>query len=299
MTRKPRIEFKGCLYHVITKGNNGDFILEKAEDKLMYLHLIQKYKERYPFKLYAYCIMDNHVHLLIEQEEMALSKIMQGIQQSYTQKFNKKYERTGHVFQQRYRAEICNKESYLLHLIRYIHNNPCKAGLEGGLNYRWSSHKIYIGNADSELVDIEYILKHFSDDKRRSVSKYKDFMNIKGGNYEDGISEYLLEDFQYHTNEEITKSKEHIDEIILKICNMKNIGLQDLTKKSKIRTYSEIRKAIVLISDKYSETTVSELAMKLNIPVSMVSKIKSGISKRTDDVDQIIREFEEKEKKKA
>jgi REP element-mobilizing transposase RayT len=83
MARKPRIEYPGGLYHVMCRGNNGEYVLK--EDKSDYIRFIEKYKERYSFKLYAYCIMDNHVHLLIETGAIPLSKIMQGIQQSFTQ----------------------------------------------------------------------------------------------------------------------------------------------------------------------------------------------------------------------
>lgn len=92
--------------------------------------------ERYDFKLYAYCIMDNHVHMLIEVKDVPLSLIMQGIQQSYTQRYNIKYMRGGHVFQQRYKGILCDKEGYLLQLIIYIHNNPVKAGFESQINYK-------------------------------------------------------------------------------------------------------------------------------------------------------------------
>ena len=91
---------------------------------------------------------------------------MQGIQQSYTQRYNKKYKRTGHVFQQRYKVEICNKDQYLFQLIKYIHNNPVKARLERGLNYKWSSHKEYISNRRSELIEVDYILRLFGNNKK-------------------------------------------------------------------------------------------------------------------------------------
>ena len=127
MARKPRIEYPGAFYHVMCRGNNGEHILHNDEDKKFYLYLIQKYKERYCFRIFAYCIMDNHVHMLIQTGDVPLSKIMQGIQQSFTQGYNSKYCRTGHVFQQRYKAILVDGDSYLLQLIKYIHYNPVEA----------------------------------------------------------------------------------------------------------------------------------------------------------------------------
>lgn len=89
MPRKPRVEFPGALYHVMCRGNNGESIFSRESDKSLYFALVKKYKKRFDFRLYAYCIMDNHAHLLVETGEVPLSKIMQGIQQSYTQSFNK------------------------------------------------------------------------------------------------------------------------------------------------------------------------------------------------------------------
>jgi putative transposase len=129
MARKPRIYYPGALYHVIVKGNNGEDVFKEESHKNKYLDIIASYKTMMGFILYAYCIMDNHAHLLIEVRDIPLSKIMQRIQQVYTQWFNHKYKRTGHVFQQRYKALLCDKDSYLLQLVRYIHNNPVKADL--------------------------------------------------------------------------------------------------------------------------------------------------------------------------
>ncbi|WP_432404137.1 transposase [Wukongibacter sp. M2B1] len=119
MPRKPRVHYEGALYHVIVRGNNKRCIFDIDNDKLEYLKRVKKYKEKYEGKLYAYVIMDNHAHLLIEVLRTPLSKIMQLIQQTYTQYYNKKYDRTGHVFEQRYKAILCNRDEYLLELIRY------------------------------------------------------------------------------------------------------------------------------------------------------------------------------------
>ncbi|WP_084112119.1 transposase [Paramaledivibacter caminithermalis] len=154
--RKPRIHFEGALYHVIVRGNNKNYIFEDDKDKLEYLMRVKKYKEKYRSKLYSYVIMDNHAHLLIEVSNTPLTKIMQLIQQTYTQYYNKKYNRTGHVFEQRYKAILCNKDEYLLTLIRYIHKNPERANISD-INYKWSSHQEYIGNKLG-ICDVDFPL---------------------------------------------------------------------------------------------------------------------------------------------
>lgn len=290
MARKPRIDYKGALYHVMCRGNNREEILKEEENKQMYLDLIKKYKKRYGFKLYAYCIMDNHVHMLIEREDVALSKIMQGIQQSYTQRYNKKYERTGHVFQQRYKAQLCNKNEYLLQLIKYIHMNPVKAGLEEGLNYKWSSHRIYIRGEDEDLIDLEFVTGLFSKNPEKWIKIYNEFMNINNRNIEN-IEKYLLDEKEYlnKKDEEILeKIRLDIDELIEIVCKVGEVKKENIIKRAKIKKYSDVRKAIVLLSEKYVEISNTELAKKLNIAPSMVSKIKSGISKKNEEVERLI-----------
>ena len=136
MSRKPRIHNEGALYHVIIRGNNREYIFKEELWKKQYLEIIMRYKQKYKFKLYAYVIMDNHAHLLIEVNHVPLSKVMQCIQQVFTQMFNREQKRTGHVFEQRYKSILCDKDEYLLMLIRYIHQNPLRAGLENGVDYR-------------------------------------------------------------------------------------------------------------------------------------------------------------------
>jgi len=95
MARKPRIEFEGALYHVITRGNQRQRVFKDMEDHWRYLKILADYKIRYEYALYAYVLMSNHVHLLIETRETPLSKILQGINQSYTMYFNRKYGTVG------------------------------------------------------------------------------------------------------------------------------------------------------------------------------------------------------------
>nr|WP_281391325.1 transposase [Alkalicella caledoniensis] len=188
------------FYHVMYRGSNGEYIFRNNQDKELYLFLVDKYKERYGFKLYAYCIMDNHVHLLIETGKVPLSKIMQGIQQSYTQRINLKHSRTGHVFQQRYKALLCDWESYLLQLVKYIHLNPVEAWIYNGLNYKWSSHQDYLKVNKKSVVEVEFILEMLGGDIKRGVKEYRRFMNLDQGKME--LSEFVLDEKKVHATVE-------------------------------------------------------------------------------------------------
>ena len=127
MARKPRIEFEGAFYHVITRGNQRQKIFRDEKDYKKYLEILSEYKKQYKYCLYSYILMNNHIHLLLETQDFPLSKIQQGINQRYTMYFNKKHKTVGHLFQGRYKAILCDKDKYLLSLIKYIHLNPVRA----------------------------------------------------------------------------------------------------------------------------------------------------------------------------
>lgn len=160
MSRRPRVFAPGLLYHVIVRGNQRRKTFRRDEDYKAYLDRLEKYRGRCRVKIYAYCLMPNHVHLLLETGTTPLAKLMQGLQQSYTQYFNRGYRKVGHLFQGRYKAIICDKDKYLLSLIRYIHLNPVRAGLsKRPERYAYSGHASYLMNGTPKVIEIGPILR--------------------------------------------------------------------------------------------------------------------------------------------
>ena len=209
MPRQPRIEFEGAFYHVITRGNQRQNIFRDDKDFEKYLNIVGRYKERYVFKLYAYTLMSNHVHLLLETGRVGLSKVFQGINQSYTLYFNHKYKLSGHLFQGRYKAILCDKDAYLLSLLKYIHLNPVRVGMvKNAGDYRWSSHRVY-SEADKEkdLIDEDFVLGLFSANKSNARNLYGAFIaeakTIESRDVYRTVEQQLLGDEAFV--EEITK----------------------------------------------------------------------------------------------
>ena len=144
---------------MIVRGNYRQKTFLNARDYQGYLERLGRYRKKFGVTVYAYCLMSNHVHLLVETGFQPLSRFMQGLQQSYTQYFNRKHHKIGHLFQGRYKAIVCEKDEYLLTLVRYIHLNPIRAKLVQKLDdYPYCGHREYCGSRASEVLEPSRVL---------------------------------------------------------------------------------------------------------------------------------------------
>jgi len=197
MARKPRVHFPGALYHVIVRGNKGQRVFRREADFKLYLRLLGEYKEVFDFVLCAYALMPTHVHLLVEARDKPLSGFMQRLQFRYTRNYNIRYRTWGHLFQGRYKAILCEKDSYLVELSAYIHLNPVRAGLvRHPMEYRWTSYGSYLNGGKMGIVDVEPVLGHFSANKGRAVRAYEQYVQDHMGDGHRGEF-YKVEDQRF------------------------------------------------------------------------------------------------------
>jgi len=179
MPRQQRIKSDSGYYHIMLRGNERSNIFKDDEDKRRFMETMFEKKDRDRFYLHAFCLMDNHVHLMLREGVEDVATVMKRITVSYVYYFNKKYKRVGHLFQDRYKSETVEQDKHLLALARYIHQNPVKAGMvEKAADYRWSSYSCYL-NDDyfSKMLDTETILGLFSENKEVAFKRYKAYMN--------------------------------------------------------------------------------------------------------------------------
>ncbi|MBL7130491.1 MAG: transposase [Candidatus Omnitrophica bacterium] len=160
MPRTARLLLNNVCYHVITRGNQSKKVFLDNKDFNVYLRLLRKYKLKYKFKIYAYCLMKNHVHIIIDpKDHNDLSKIMQGLNQSYAIYFNHRYHKNGHLWQERYKSMIIAKDAYFANCLNYIEANPMRAGIAKTLQwYNWSSYKYRISGRRNRLLDFIDVL---------------------------------------------------------------------------------------------------------------------------------------------
>jgi putative transposase len=179
MTRSIRIEYAGALYHVTSRGDRQEDIYIDDVDRSNFLTLLAQVSKDYTWLVHAYCLMDNHYHLLVETPDGNLSKGMRQLNGVYTQLSNRYHGKVGHVFQGRYKAILVQKENYLLELARYIVLNPVRARMvREAKDWPWSSYCKTAGILDDDsLLTTEWLLSVFSKKRGTAQKKYIEFVN--------------------------------------------------------------------------------------------------------------------------
>ena len=175
MSRKARKLSSIDIYHVMIRGNRKQDIFLEDDDRFKFIKVLKKTKQKKEYMLYAYCLMNNHVHLLIKEKDEQLSQTMKRINVSYVNYFNQKYQQIGHLFQDRFRSEPIEDENYLLAVLSYIHNNPLNAFIAKNLEeYAWSSYCLYIKELSQRntLIECKDILSLFSPDKDKAIDLF-------------------------------------------------------------------------------------------------------------------------------
>ena len=271
MPRVQRVKGEFSTYHVVQRGNEKREIFRKDEDKYRFLETLAKTREKYNFLLYAYCLMDNHIHLLLNDNGNDISKFMKSINVSYVSYFNRVYQRCGHLFQDRFKSELVKDDRYLLEVSRYIHNNPVKAKMvERPDEFEWSSYNIYSGKANDTLglLDTSMILNYFSGNNPKSVSEYEKFV-AESQEAEDFIldiaeehRELAPEHYVYING--ITMAKERVEQILVE---------EKMTIEELLENRSQ-RNEIIRIFRRNSSLNLTELGELFGgISKSQVSRI--------------------------
>jgi len=304
MPRKPRIEVAGGLYHVITRGNNRRKIFRSRDDYLKFTDFVQQQKSKLPFYLYAYCLMPNHVHLLMEMRDDFVSRIMQRILTSYSQYHNRKYNKVGHVFQGRYKSILCQTDQYLGELVRYIHLNPVRAKIvRRPEDFEYSGHRAYLGLDRTGLVDAELVLRHFGTTKKRAVESYIRFVQAS-------LGEKSRDDYYRAAEGRLLGSEEFVEEITNRAGKQRgsrpafdrtsvedllsaaeqSSGLtrQELCSKSKNRETVAVKESVI-VAGREQGITNRELAEALGIDASAVTRRVEAARARGADSPDLVR----------
>ncbi len=284
MSRPLRIEYDGALYHITSRGNAREAIFLNDEDRKLFLDILGSVKERSNWLCHAYCLMDNHYHLIVETPEGNLSKGMRQLNGVYTQRFNKQHNRVGHLFQGRYKAIVVDKENYLLEMSRYVVLNPVRAkAVKKPEEWKWSS---YLGTAGLEkphqLLTSGWILGRFGREKKKARDRYITFVQegISGRAIWDELAGQCLLGTRNFVDrlKKYLDNRENVKEIPVRQRLIGRPALEALFPEGKVRSRLE-RNAIIEAATKKHGYEQKQVADHLNLHYSTISRLLNEKSK--------------------
>lgn len=292
MARKPRLHYPGACYHVILRGNAGQDVFFNIQDQSRFFLLLQEGIEKYGHRIHGYCLMTNHIHLIVQVDEVSLSRIMQNVSFRYTSYINRRLKQAGHLFQGRYKAILIDADSYLLQLIRYIHNNPVRVGMvKAPEDYSWSSHNVYLGNGSATWLTKDLVLSQFSRQKHRAVELYQNYVSA-------GTNETYRKEFhQGNVKGQVLGEDHFVDRVLAKesqklsgsltleqvlqaVCKHYEVDEDDLSSGSRQKWISEPRSVVALIVRETPHLSLTELGNRIERDLSGLSQAAGRLDKR-------------------
>jgi REP element-mobilizing transposase RayT len=291
ITRSHRRIQPGVPYHVISRVNNQEFLLENHHCKDKYLTLLKQAKQRYDFNLFAYCIMDNHVHLIMRMNANSLSSVIQWLNQKFAFDVNKRMGRNGHLFGDRFKAYPILGDEKVRETIKYIHRNPLAANMVETLIYPWSSHHIYIGRPEKAWFEASEGLELFKDGTSNAKNNYLNFVN-KMGDVERLVAQKILSERDVNRIEDIQLPGDHeyilsrpqcearaniqgqLDLVFGRLCLMNKLDYptirdqvrDNITKKTTFQRFKRVGLALSKISQELQIATSDEVNAYLKLP---------------------------------
>ena len=235
MPRKAREKTKDAIFHIMARSISEVDLFKDKDDKLKYISLVKKYQKLYKFRVYGYCLMDNHVHMIIDANGADISDIMHSINFAYAGYFNILHKRHGHLFQDRFKSEIVGDVNYLLALSAYVHNNPTdiKGYAECPEKYEFSSLAVYLGLRQDpyELVEDDFVMSMFGSNPKTARERYIKFVYICNDKKLIKDIEFKDEKTEYRSERTILVREIKSEEIIKFIIN--KMGVSQIKLRSK------------------------------------------------------------------
>ena len=291
MPRKPRLHVPGALYHVTLRGNNRQAIYFTDADRHRWMKLLGEGTHRYRCRVHAYCWMTNHVHLAVQISDVPLDRLMHWLALSYSRQTNQRLKRTGHLFERRYAPKLVDADSYLLELVRYIHRNPVEASIVADpRQYRWSSHRAYLGGHCPRWLTVSWVLSCFSADLRAARRAYAAFMAddtetpealIIGNESDERVigDDHFLDQIDDTIGSPGTRRT--LSELIGEYCEHYQVTEAQLASPGRMRHYCDIRARIAAAAQWEGVATLHEVAQRFGRSDSAISRSVIRLQQKT------------------
>ena len=307
MRRKPRIHAPGAVYHVILRGNARQDIFSDDRDRFRFYDILGKSTGRFRHRILAFCLMDNHVHLAVQVGDVPLSRIMQNVSLRYTQWFNWRHQKCGHLFQGRYKAILVDADSYLLELAAYLHLNPVRAKItDDPEQYQWSSHSAYLGKETLSWLHSAPVLSQISDNVGRASRIFASYVAGKRGEGRKGefhgeksLDYRLFGDDRFVEDildrpEAVLEKKPDVATVVDTVVRICGTSHEQLSVHGQVRTASEARALAAWATRELSDGTLAELATILKRSPSSLTcaatrlearlETNEGLAKKVDEL---------------
>jgi len=323
MPRQARIDYPGAFHHVIVRGIQEKYIFKEEYDKKELYTRLKNILEKSNLQIYAWSIMSNHFHLAIQTGKTSLSEFMRQLLTGYAINYNKRHKRLGYIFQNRYKSIVCDKEEYLLSLIRYIHLNPVKAkviNFEQLKTYQWTGHNELMDGKEKGLNERDEVLGFFGMTEEKAKLEYEKFVKeglslkedfMGGGLIKSmgGLGAVLMSDEKQMYDERILgnsdfvnnvleqleqtdKKKKYfkdLNDLLNKLSKYYKVSCEDILK-TKIKEVRLARIALVYFANEYlgiSATSVGKLMGITQAASSMLKKKGRTLFESSDMIDKL------------
>jgi REP element-mobilizing transposase RayT len=292
MPRKPRLHVPDGLYHVTLRGDDGRDVFFTPADRSLFYDLLAEGVFRFGYRVHAFCLMTNHVHLALQAGETPLSIGMQNLSFRYTRHVNMTQKRVGHVFQGRYKAVLVDQDAYGLALVRYIHLNPVRAKMvrQPGA-YRWSSHRAYLGRERLPWLSTEVVLAQFSKRLATARSRFAEF--VDAGKDEGHSTLY----YGGEVDSRVVGDKKFLKRVVKRpprcakpptlralidyVCQLQGLDSKSLRAPGRARQTAQARTLVAWLAVQTGTATLEDIARRFGRSASTMSHLVTRLEKRS------------------
>jgi len=291
MARKTRLHAPGGLYHVILRGNARQDVFFSVADRLAFYELLAEGVSRFGYRVHAFCLMSNHVHLALQAGASPLSPGMQNLSFRYTRYLNNVRNRVGHVFQGRYKAYLVDQDAYGLELVRYIHLNPVRAKMVKAPGaYRWSSQRAYLGEEALDWLSTDWVLGQFAATAGVARRRFADFVEAGRGEghsqrfYGGKADPRVVGEADFLKKVLPRKSRAprppSLSAIVAQVCRSASMNEAMLKANGKARPQAHARALIGWLAVRSGAASLTQVAVRFNRELSTLSHAVSALEQR-------------------
>jgi REP element-mobilizing transposase RayT len=303
MTRPPRLDAAGTVTHVIARGNERRPLFRDDADREKYLELLAGACGKHGARVFAYCLMPNHVHLALQTGEAPLSRVVHEVHSRYARYFNRRYDRAGHLFQGRFQGLLVDRDAYLLELVRYIHRNPVKARLAARPEeFAWSSHAAYLGSAPAWLATGE-ALALLAGSRPKARRLFQEFVaGTAAGRYDPGDAhvgavvggeDFVRTALSKAGKPELARRTLTVEGIAHAVAEREGVAIADLTGPARVRSLSRVRSLCALLGREAGRISLATTARFFRRDPSTISRDVARFERRLGEDPEEARRYGE------